>query len=352
MELPAHRVRIVALAAATAALTVAGCSAPADDPASEIVRTTTRIAGAAVVGIERDTTTACALPSPPDPGLPADGTHAVIHTAGVSEVPNDPRRIVVLDAASLDAVCALGLWERVVGVSSASDERPDYLGTGVAEIPAVGSPGSPDLAAVEQAQPDLILGASADTGLYESLSSVAPTVIVGADQVFWRQQFERVGESLGRSGAARQVLEEYSVAARELGNELTSSQTQASLVRFTSDGPTIDGTASFPGQVLADLGAERPAPQRFGVEDGRAYRPVDTEDPSPADGDVIFVRFDGQDGLDRGTEYMKRDEWLDLGAVTDNRLFSVSDEVWSTAGPVAAHAVLTDLRHSLNGYSN
>lgn len=350
--MPAHRVRIVALAAATAALTVAGCSAPADDPASEIVRTTTRIAGAAVVGIERDTTTACALPSSPDPGLPADGTHAVIHTAGVSEVPNDPRRIVVLDAASLDAVCALGLWERVVGVSSASDERPDYLGTGVAEIPAVGSPGSPDLAAVEQAQPDLILGASADTGLYESLSSVAPTVIVGADQVFWRQQFERVGESLGRSGAARQVLEEYSVAARELGNELTSSQTQASLVRFTSDGPTIDGTASFPGQVLADLGAERPAPQRFGVEDGRAYRPVDTEDPSPADGDVIFVRFDGQDGLDRGTEYMKRDEWLDLGAVTDNRLFSVSDEVWSTAGPVAAHAVLTDLRHSLNGYSN
>ncbi|WP_346777462.1 iron-siderophore ABC transporter substrate-binding protein [Rhodococcus sp. HNM0563] len=352
MELPAHRVRIVALAAATAALTVAGCSAPADDPASEIVRTTTRIAGAAVVGIERDTTTACALPSSPDPGLPADGTHAVIHTAGVSEVPNDPQRIVVLDAASLDAVCALGLWERVVGVSSAPDERPDYLGTGVAEIPAVGSPGSPDLAAVEQAQPDLILGASADTGLYESLSSVAPTVIVGADQVFWRQQFERVGESLGRSGAARQVLEEYSVAARELGNELTSSQTQASLVRFTSDGPTIDGTASFPGQVLADLGAERPAPQRFGVEDGRAYRPVDTEDPSPADGDVIFVRFDGQDGLDRGTEYMKRDEWLDLGAVTDNRLFSVSDEVWSTAGPVAAHAVLTDLRHSLNGYSN
>lgn len=350
--MPAHRVRIVALAAATAALTVAGCSAPADDPASEIVRTTTRIAGAAVVGIERDTTTACALPSSPDPGLPADGTHAVIHTAGVSEVPNDPRRIVVLDAASLDAVCALGLWERVVGVSSASDERPDYLGTGVAEIPAVGSPGSPGLAAVEQAQPDLILGASADTGLYESLSSVAPTVIVGADQVFWRQQFERVGESLGRSGAARQVLEEYSVAARELGNELTSSQTQASLVRFTSDGPTIDGTASFPGQVLADLGAERPAPQRFGVEDGRAYRPVDTEDPSPADGDVIFVRFDGQDGLDRGTEYMKRDEWLDLGAVTDNRLFSVSDEVWSTAGPVAARAVLTDLRHSLNGYSN
>ncbi|MEE2057648.1 iron-siderophore ABC transporter substrate-binding protein [Rhodococcus artemisiae] len=352
MELPAHRVRIVALAATTAALALAGCSAPADDPASEIVRTTTRIAGAAVVGIERDTTTACALPSPTDPGLPAGSTHGVIHTAGVSEVPNDPQRIVVLDAASLDAVCALGLWERVVGVGIAPDERPEYLGTGVSEIPAIGSAGSPDLAAIEQARPDLIVGAAADTGLYDSLSSVAPTVVVGSDQVFWRQQFERVGESLGRSEAARRVLEEYSLAASELGRELTSSQTQASLVRFTGDGPTIDGTASFPGQVLADLGAARPAPQRFGVEDGRAYRPLDTEDPSPADGDVIFVRFDGPDGLDRGTEYMKRDEWLDLGAVTDNRLFSVSDEVWSTPGPVAAHAVLTDLRDSLNGYSN
>ena len=49
---------------------------------------------------------------------------------------------------------------------------------------------------------------------------------------------------------------------------------------------------------------------------------------------------------------MDSEAWLDLGAVTDGRLFAVDDLVWSTPGPVAAKAVLTDVRNTLNGYSN
>ncbi|MEU5843351.1 ABC transporter substrate-binding protein [Rhodococcus sp. NPDC047139] len=348
-----HRSRAVLVAAVAAVTTaLAGCSTPPDDDASEIVRTTTRIAGAAVVGIERDTSTACALPSPLDPGQPTNGTRAVLHTAGLSDVPADPQRIVVLDPAALDAVCALGLWERVVGVSSEASGRPEYLGTGIVELPAVGVAGAPDVAAIERAQPDVILGSSTDSDLYGSLSELAPTVLVGSDPVFWREQFVRVGEALGRTEAARRVLADYTTAARELGRELASSQTQASIVRFTADGPTVEGTASFAGQVLGDVGAARPPAQRFGVVDGQPWQPVDTADPAAAEGDVIFVRFAGEDGLERGTEYMRTDEWLDLGAVRDNRLFSMNDEVWSTPGPVAARAILTDLTHTLNGYSS
>lgn len=349
---PRSRKVVLVVTAAAGALVLAGCSTPTDDPASEIVRTTTRIAGAAVVGIERDTTTACALPSPLDAGVPAAGTRQVLHTAGASEVPSDPQRIVVLDTAALDAVCALGLWERVVGASAEADGRPEYLGAGIAEITPIGPSGTPDVGAIEQARPDLILGSAADAGQYRSLSDVAPTVVVGSDPVFWRQQFLRVGEALGRIGAAQRALDEYAAQARELGRELVAWQTQASLVRFTADGPEIEGTTSFAGQVLADVGAARPPAQRFGVVDGRTTQPVDTENPVAADGDVIFVRFEGADGLERGTDYMKSDAWLDLGAVSDGRLFSMSDEVWSVPGPVAARAILTDLRHTLNGYSN
>lgn len=352
--LAVHRSRAAVASLAIAAVTatvLAGCSAPADDDASTIVRTTTRIAGASVVGIDRDTTTACALPSPLDPGIAPEGTRGIIHTAGLSEVPADAQRIVVLDEAALDAVCALGLWERVVGATVDADGRPEYLGTGIAELPSVGSQGSPDIAAVEQARPDLILGSAADKSVYESLSAVAPTVLVGSDPVFWRTQFLRAGEALGRTAAAQAVLDAYSAEAVDLGRELVSSQTQASVVRFTAEGGEIEGTASFAGQVLGDLGAARPPAQRFGVVDSRAVESFDANDPAAADGDVIFVRFAGQDGLDRGTEIMRTDPWLDLGAVTDSRLFSVSDEVWSTPGPVAARAILEDLEVGLNGYS-
>nr|WP_145693177.1 ABC transporter substrate-binding protein [Rhodococcus rhodochrous] len=340
-----HRSRAVLVAAVAAVTTaLAGCSTPPDDDASEIVRTTTRIAGASVVGIDRDTSTACALPSPLDPGRPTTGTRPVLHTAGRSEVPADPQRIVVLDPAALDAVCALGLWERVVGASAEVTGRPEYLGYGIGELPPVGAAGNPDVAAIERAQPDVILGSSTAPDVYASLSGIAPTVLVGSDPVFWREQFVRVGEALGRTEAARRVLDDYATAARDLGRELVSSQTQASIVRFTPDGPTVEGTASFAGQVLGDVGAARPPAQRFEA--------VDTEDPAPADGDVIFVRFAGEDGLEAGKDYMQTDEWLDLGAVRDNRLFSVTDDVWSTPGPVAARAILTDLTYTLNGYSN
>lgn len=351
---PAHRSRalVVSLAiAATASTVLAGCSAPPDDDASTIVRTTTRIAGAAVVGIDRDTATACALPAPLDAGAPATGTRPILHTAGMSEVPADPQRIVVLDTAALDAVCALGLWERVVGATADAPGRPDYLGTGITELPAVGPAGDPDVTAVEQARPDLILGSAVDTSVYESLTDVAPTVLVGSDPVFWRDQFLRVGDALGRRAAAQSVLDGYAAEARDLGESLASTQTQASIVRFTADGIDIEGTASFAGQVLGDVGAARPPAQRFGVVDARPTAPLDPEDPAAADGDVIFVRFAGPDGLERGTDYMRNDVWLDLGAVTDNRLFSVSDEVWSTPGPVAARAILADLSVGLNGYS-
>jgi len=352
VELSASRSRTVAGAVAVTALLLSGCSEPAHDPASEIVRTTTRIAGAAVVGFDRDTSAACSLPTPLDPGRSADGTHTVVHTSGVSVVPDDPRRIVVLDDAALDAVCALGLWERVVAATTGPDGHPDHLGSGVTEIPAAGSPDAVDLGAVEAAQPDLILGSAASPGIYDSLSAVAPTVTVGDDPAFWQDQFLRIGETLGRSEAARRVLDDYLAAATDLGRELVASQTQASLVRFTADGPVVEGVASFAGRILTDVGARRPPSQRFTVVDGRVDTPVDPADVTAADGDVIFVRFEGQEGLAAGTEYMKRDNWLDLGAVTDGRLFSVSDDVWTTPGPVAAHAVLTDLRYTLNGYSN
>lgn len=350
----AHRSRTALAAAAVVVLALAGCGEATDDPADSIVRTTTRIAGAAVVGVDRDTTTSCAQPSPLDAGQPATGTRTVVHTAGTAQVPADPQRIVVLDLAAMDAVCALGLWERVVGTAFTPTDPAyfDYLGSGIAELPSVGGGDTPDLDLVAQARPDLILGSSVDSDLYGRLGAIAPTVTVGADPVFWRQQFLRAGETLGRRDAAQRVLDDYLVAAAEVGRELVSSQTQASVVRFTGDEPVVEGTASFAGQVLADAGVARPPAQRFGVVDGHPFLPLDTDDPAAADADVLFVRFDVDGGTAYGTEYMKTDQWLDLGAVSDSRLFAVTDDVWSTPGPVAARAVLTDLKVALNGYSN
>lgn len=349
----ARRRAAVALVTAAAALTLAGCGGtPTDDAASSIVRTTTEIAGAGVVGIDRDTATACPTPTPVDPELTPGSTRRVLHVAGETVVPADPQRIVVLDSTTMDAVCALGLWERVVGAATGeSSPQPAYLGTGIAERPSIGPVGHPDVGRVAHAAPDLILGSAADTDLYGRLSAIAPTVIIGSDPVFWKDQFLRAGEALGRNAAAAHALEAYRQDAARIGIAINSSQTQASVVQFMPDATRIQGPASFPGQVLADAGVRRPRDQDIPITDGKPYIEIGDDGLERAEGDLIYVIFAGTDGEAHGTDVMRTEQWEDLGAVRDKRVFAVDDDIWSGNGVVAARAILTDLQNSLNGYA-
>ncbi|NLU82038.1 ABC transporter substrate-binding protein [Rhodococcus sp. HNM0569] len=346
---PRSRVRIPAAVVAAGALLLAGCSTDGTgDDASTIVRTTTAIAGAAVVGIERDTTAACADPTPAD--RPGAGTHTVSHAGGESVVPDDPQRIVVLDPAAMDAVCALGLWERVVGTTAGDlpGGHPQYLGTGVREIPVTGPIGAPDVEAIRAADPDLVLGSDPATASAAELGAVAPTVFTGSDQVYWKNSFTVAGAALGRSKAAADALASYEKDAADLGTELGAGQTQASLVQFDADSLSIEGPASFAGQVLSDVGVRRPADQRL----TDAVDADISNDIARAEGDLVYVVLSDDASKEHGEQVMDGDEWQDLEAAVDNRVFVVDATVWGGNGLTAARAVLTDVRNSLNGYAS
>ncbi len=330
----------VATAVCTALL-VTGCGDRHDD-ASAIVRTTTTIAGAGVVGLERDTALACPLPSAPDPA----GQTSVTHTAGVTEVPADPRRVVVLTTSALDAACALGLWERVVGAVSSDGPRPHpmYLGYGVTTIPSVGV-GAPDPARIADLRPDLILGETA-TGAadFATLQAIAPTVLVGTS-TSWQAQFTAFAAGMNRRDAAATALAGYREQARDLGIAIAASQSQASVLRFTPDVIRIQGEDSFAGQILADTGVRRPTAQRGPSTD------IDIEDlATEAEGDIIYVDFAGEDGKEYGEQVLRGDDWKALGAASDRRVFAVEDSVWHGNGLTAARALLVDLQGTLNGY--
>lgn len=344
--------RTSALGIAAAVLVLGGCSADSsDDDASTIVRTTTSIAGAGVMGIERDTATACPTPSAADPGAGPAVTRHIVHTAGESDVPSDPQRIVVLDSVSMDAVCALGLWERVVGAATGVDApQPSYLGTGISEIASIGPVSAPDVAAVKAAAPDLVLGSSPVSGdLYGQLSAFAPTVFAGSDPVYWKTQFTLAGRALGRADAAGAALNRYQQDAEHLGETLDAAQTEASVVRFGANDLSIEGPASFAGQILSDVDVRRPAAQR--LVDATAG-PIPADDLAAADGDLIYVLFDGSRGRGHGSDVMKSEQWQDLAAATDRRVFVAEDAIWNGNGLTAARAVLDDLRATLNGFAS
>lgn len=316
--------------------------------ASSVITSTTKIADAGVLGNQRRPDESCApQPAAPDPGPPM---RPVRHVAGDTEVPAEPQRIVVLSGDQLDALCALGLQARIVAAAlpDGSSSQPSYLGTAIHDLRGVGSRSNPDVAAIKAAGPDLILGSQALTPeLYPSLAAIAPTVFTGAPGPAWEDNLRLVGAATARADAANRLVEDFNAFAARAGMDNDAAHFQASVVQLTDNTLRVYGTANFPGSVLADVGVDRPASQRF---TDKPYIEIGTSDLgsadfSAADADIIYVSFASPAAKERASEILRSDAWRRLSANRDNRVFIVNNEVWQTGeGIVAARGIVADLK--------
>jgi iron complex transport system substrate-binding protein len=351
----------VGLLAATAAVITAatvtmatGCESLGGTASStaaqhSVITSTTKIAGAGVLGNQRRPDESCA----PDPALvdPGPPDREVRHAAGTTQVRADPQRIVVLSGDQLDALCALGLQSRIVAAAlpDGSTSQPSYLGTVVHDLPAAGTRSAPDLAAIGAAAPDLILGSQALTPeAFTALSGIAPTVFTGPPGTNWRANLRTVGAATGRFDATTALIDGFDDAARKTGIDNDAAHFQASVVQLTENTLRVYGADNFPATVLTAVGLDRPAAQRF---TDQPYVEVGTTDldSSPdfsiADADIVYVSFASPAAKDRAPEVLGSDAWRALSANKDNRVFVVNNEVWQTGqGIVAARGILADLR--------
>jgi len=345
------RAVIPALAVALAA---AACSSPpepnAGAPTSGVVTSTTKIASAGVLGNQRRPDESCA-PGPAPLDGPPPGP--IRHAAGETPVRPDPMRIAVLAGDELDALCALGLQARIVAAAlpDGSDAQPSYLGTVVRDAPGAGTRSAPDLAAIAAAKPDLILGSQALTpDSYGALSAIAPTVFSAAPGAIWQDNLRLVGAATGRARAADELIAGFAEQARKAGEANDAAHFQASVVQLTDTTLRVWGADTFPGSVLAAVGVDRPAAQRFTdkpfVEIGVGDADLDrSPDLSAADGDIVYMSFASPAAKDRAPALLDSAAWRKLSANRDNRVFVVNNEVWQTGqGLIAARGIVEDLR--------
>ena len=295
-----------------------------------------------------------------DPGPPTRPAHnAAGVNPDVAEVPAEPQRIVVLSGDQLDALCALGLQSRVVAAAlpdgpDGSSNQPSYLGNAVRGLPAVGTRSSPDLNAVTAAHPDLILGSVALTPkLYPQLAAIAPTVFTAAPGAAWEDNLRGVGAATARGAAADALINGFSSRADQIGASHDAAHFQASIVQLTDKTMRVYGANNFPASVLASVGVDRPAAQRFtdqpyieiGTTDAELAKSPDFADFSVADADVIYVSCASPAAAQRAAAVLDSNPWRKLSANRDNRIFVVNDEIWQTGeGIIAARGIVDDLR--------
>ncbi|ADG79541.1 Periplasmic binding protein OS=Tsukamurella paurometabola (strain ATCC 8368 / DSM / CCUG 35730/ CIP 100753 / JCM 10117 / KCTC 9821 / NBRC 16120 / NCIMB 702349 / NCTC 13040) OX=521096 GN=Tpau_2943 PE=4 SV=1 [Tsukamurella paurometabola] len=304
--------RMVAMAAAAmAAVSACGGQEPIQQPFASIATTTTRLASANIIGLDRKADQACAAP--------LAGTAA-------------PASIVVADPDLLDGLCALGLQNRVKAVGGAV---PSYLGGTLAKVPQLG----------DGAQADLVVGTDRSG---EANRRAGRAVVVPSPSADWRRSFLALADAVRLPAEARSVLDRYQRDVADATLKIDAIHNVVSLVRFTADKRSLaEGTAPLAAQVLSDLRVARPEPQRKAepvlMRDG---------DFSAAEGDLIYVGYQGEQGRDFGMEQMTSKSWKDLRAVTAKRQLLVEDSSWfSAGGPVAAGIVVHDVTNTIKASS-
>jgi iron complex transport system substrate-binding protein len=297
---PHHRLAIGLVALTTASLALAGCSASDSTDPSE------------------------ATSAASDAAFPLTIEHAL----GSTEIPEKPERVVAYGWGSADAALAMGIVPVAIpfqayggdenGVLPWISEQVDALGAEMPDVlPDAEEPPYQEIAA---ADPDVILAvySGIDAEQYETLSAIAPTVAY-PDEAWstpWREVIELVGEALGESEAADEVLasidDELAAAAEAhpefAGKTIAAVWDQAgTFYVYKKEDPRVE--------FMLDLGFESaPAVDELANGEATFYYTLSYEQLDGLESDVVVAYSDTQEQAD---EFLTAPQTSVIPAVDD-----------------------------------
>jgi iron complex transport system substrate-binding protein len=191
----------------------------------------------------------------------AAGTVSVEHAQGTTEVPADPENVITYDLGVLDSLEALG--EDVQGLPKGSSLPEQFSKYESDEYVNAGALKEPDLEAVAEADPDLIIISGRTAEYYDELSEIAPTVDLSIDQADAMASFTEQSETLGRIFGKEAEVEEKLAAIDEQIERTKAGAADAGSALFllTSAGEVnAYGPGSRFGNIVFDaLGLESAA---------------------------------------------------------------------------------------------
>ncbi len=166
--------------------------------------------------------------------------------------------------------------------------QPSYLGTVIHDVPGAGTRSDPDLAGDRrgQARPDPRFGGADPRGLPASCRRshrrCSPARRAPRGRTTCAPSARRPAGREAADGPDRGV---HRPGADQTGADNDAAHFQASVVQFTDTTMRVYGADNFPGSVLADVGVDRPAAQRFTdkpyVEIGISDADLDDSPTSP-----------------------------------------------------------------------
>lgn len=212
-------------------------------------------------------------------------TRMIEHSAGTSEIPADPQRVVTVhDQHGLLPLWSLG-FRNIVGSVGAISEGQRYFrrmeanGYKPTDVEWISPYGEPDLEAIAALDPDLIVGVSTNDSIYDQLSGIAPTVLMNP----WRDAplseiVRDYAELVGLEHKVEKLEAEYQENLEALKTAVNEpSEVVISLIGYGADGGaelgqfyTIGSDTHPVEAILREVGFARPA-QQLAVDERTYY---------------------------------------------------------------------------------
>ncbi|MBM6646544.1 ABC transporter substrate-binding protein [Bacillus sp. RIT 809] len=269
----------------------------------------------------------------------------VEHAMGKTEVPANPKRVVILTNEGTEALLELGVKPVGAVKSWTGDPWYPHIKDKMEDVKVVGDEGQVNVETIASLKPDLIIGNKMrHEKVYEQLKAIAPTVFSETLRGEWKDNFKFYAKALNKEKEGQKVLADYESRMKDLKGKLGDKVNQEiSMVRFMPGDVRIYHGDTFSGVILKELGFKRPGDQN---KNDFAERNVSKERISAMDGDVLFYfTFDKgneKKGSELEKEYINDPLFKNLNAVKNGKAYKVDDVIWNTAGGVMAANLLLD----------
>jgi iron complex transport system substrate-binding protein len=264
----------------------------------------------------------------------------VQHKLGQICVPLNPQRVVALSSVHLlDDLLTLGI--KPIAVATQVEGGLTYYGGLSSEqvegIESVGSVNQVSLEKILLLKPDLILGVDfAHAQIYEQLSKISPTVIVGVETDFFKEKLRYIAEIFGKEEKATLVLNQYQnrieKLRKNLGNQLQKIEVSFLLWDHNGFFPALAGHIS--NEIFTDIGIRYNFLPSFRGK-------LSLEEISMFDADFLFIA--NYSNQKPPTYNLKNSLFSSLEAVKNNRVYIVDYNAWGSCGPSGVSMILDDL---------
>lgn len=281
---------------------------------------------------------------------PAVQERIIKHAWGETVIKGEPQHIISLFPAATDYLLALGIVPQAASSNEeGSDQFPTYLADRLEGKENLGWQVEPNMESILAAEPDLIIGQDFMGDAFESLSKIAPTLFAEKIKdeegiIRMKTSLLNMGELLGKTEQAKQVIEEYEKHAAEAREKIKQAIGKETVMFLRLSDKEVRYYSKRNYEVLYDdLALQPPASI---PEPSESMQIISLEALPSINPDHIFLL--SSDPAET-SELQKTAVWKGLNAVKNNNVYIVDYGLWfqGPGGPIGQSKIIDEAVHWL-----